>query len=153
MHIIIYINRNVSSLINSFQCKLLLLLLYDYNLSIRKGTLILKYTYINSIFNKTKVQTVLYLLSIFWFSLWIHVTNRRVNIFKCRIHSLLIFRWRKNNIQGLFDQRKFLFVIGIIYPTSSNTFGVIVITSCFNQLTNITWSLIPFKITNSSIFI
>ena len=67
-------------------------------------------------------------------SLWIKVHKCIVKIFKFSTHSLIIFRWRENNTQKLFDQRKCSLVIGIIYPTSSNTYGRIDITSSANQL-------------------
>ena len=50
MYVIQYINRNMSSKIYIFKCKLCIILLYYYIVSIRKGTIILKYTYINNIF-------------------------------------------------------------------------------------------------------
>ena len=94
---------------------------------------ILKYTHINNTFYKTTIQTVLYLLSICWFPLWIHVTNGIVKIFRFGIHYLLIFR-RIKKIQIFFDQKKCSFVIGIIYPTSSNTYRMIDITSSVKNL-------------------
>ena len=94
----------------------------------------MKYTYINNIFDTTTVQTCLYLFSICLFSLWIHVPNGIVNIFKFSIYYLLIFRCRTNNIQILFDQSKCSFVIGIIYPTFDHTYNMIDITISVNQL-------------------
>ena len=134
MYVIKYINRIMTYIINRLKYKLWLLLLYNYIFSIREGTTILKYTYINNIFEKNTIQTVLCLFIIFRFWLSIHVPNGIVKIFKFGIHSLLIFRWRTNNIQGFFDQSKWSFVIIIIYPISINTYGMIDITSCDNQL-------------------
>ena len=65
---------------------------------------------------------------------WIHVPIGIVNIFKFAIHYLVIFIWRKNNIQWFFDQIKCLFVIGIIYKTSSNTYIMIDLICCGNKL-------------------
>ena len=114
------IYKNMSLPISIFEIKICPLMLFYYILSINKDTTILKYTCMNNLFEKSTIQTCPYLLSIFWFCLWVHVPNGIVNIFKFIIHYLLVFRWIINDIQGLFDQRKCSFVIRIIYPTSNN---------------------------------
>ena len=114
--------------------KLCPLLLLYYIFPICKGTKIFKYTYINNIFGNTTIQNCLYPFSFCLFTPWIHVHNSTVNIFKFSIHYILVFRRITNNIQGLFDQRKCSFVIGIIYPSSDNTYGMIDIASSVNQL-------------------
>ena len=42
----------------------------------------MKYIYLNNLFDKTNIQTYLYLLIIFWFFLCIYVPNDIVNILK-----------------------------------------------------------------------
>ena len=91
-------------------------------------------TNIETIVYKTIIQTALYLFSLCWFPLWINVRNGILNIIKLSIHSVLIFIWKTNNIHWLFHQSKSFFVFGIIYPTSSNTYIMIDITSGVNQL-------------------
>ena len=109
-------------------------MLFYFIVSICKGTTILKYKYINNHFDKTTFQTGLYLFSLCWFFLFIHAPNVIVNIFKLSMHSLLVFRRRTNNIYLLFDQIKSSFVVGIIYPKSSNTYSMIDINRSVNNL-------------------
>ena len=107
------------------------ILLYCLHLQRHNNIEIHVYKYL---FDKTTIQTCLYLLSICWFCLWIHVPNYIVNIFKINIHSLLILLRRTNNIEVLFNKRKWSFVIGTIYPTSNNNYVMIDINSSVNKL-------------------
>ena len=133
MYVMTYIHINISSQIYTFNvndafcCYIIIL----YFLS---KTLNYLNTHIYIMFYKTTIQTYLCLFSICWFYLWVHVTNCIVNIFKFIIHSLLIFRWRTNNIPWLFHQIKSYILIGIIYPTCSHFYSMIEITMCINQL-------------------
>ena len=132
--------------------KLFPLLLFYHIFCIWKVTTILKYKCINNLFEKTTIQTCLYLLSFWWFFLWIHVSNGIVNIFKFSIHFIIVFILRINNIRNSLIRGSALLYLEWYIQHPKIITALLTLPEVSISWTNIKLSLMSFKISSPPVF-